>query len=121
MTLPPARQEGHLVYVSAEYFYAMRGLQIYKTYPVYRPDREPRGYLAALREREPVIAFDPSTFTTEADWIRAGQVVFNAPTAFESIDNVRNPEWYARLHVPVTKEGIVPGYYYVVRKKGKVE
>ena len=121
VTLPPARQDGHLVYVSSSYFYAMPGLQIYKSYPVYRPDREPRGYLASLREREPVIAFDPSTLRTEADWIRAGQVVFNAPTAFEPIDDVRNPEWYARLNVPVTKEGIVPGYYYVVRKKGEVE
>jgi hypothetical protein len=48
MTLPPARQEGNLVYVSSDYFYATPGLQIYKTYPVYRPDREPRGYLARL-------------------------------------------------------------------------
>jgi hypothetical protein len=121
MTLPPARQEGQLVYVSADYFYATPGLQIYKTYPVYRPDREPRGYLNSLKQRDPAIAFDPATLRTEADWIRAGEVVFNAPTTFESIDDVRNPEWYTRLKVPVTTEGIVPGYYYVVRKKGQVE
>ena len=121
MTLPPARQEGHIVYVSSEYFYRTPGLQIYKSYPVYRPDREPAGYFDSLKQREPILDFDPSTLKTEADWIRAGETVFNAPTYFESINDVRDPAWYERLRVPVTKEGIVPGYYYVVRKKGAVE
>ncbi len=121
MTLPPARQEGHIVYVSSEYFYRTPGLQIYKSYPVYRPDREPAGYFDSLKQREPILDFDPSTLKTEADWIRAGATVFNAPTYFESIHDVRDPAWYERLRVPVTKEGIVPGYYYVVRKKGAVE
>src|SRR5688500_15328071 len=58
MTFPPARPNGTLVYVSSKYFYATPGLQIYKTYPVYRPDREPRGYLNWLKQREPTIAFD---------------------------------------------------------------
>jgi hypothetical protein len=121
MTLPPARKEGHIVYASSGYFYAMPGLEIYKTYPVYRPDREPPGYLDALRKREPVIIFDPATLRTAADWVRAGELVFNAPTTFESVEDVRNPEWYSRLKVPVTKKGVLPGYYCVVRKKGIVE
>ncbi len=45
MTLPPKRPEGHIVYVSSEYFYRMPGLPIYKTYPVYHPAREPKKYL----------------------------------------------------------------------------
>lgn len=121
MTLPPARQQGHLVYVSSDYFYATPGLEIYKTYPVYPPDREPPGYFDALEQAEPMLVFDPSKLVTEADWVRAGEAVFNAPTTFDSIDDVRDPAWYGRLKVPITKEGIVPGYYYVIRKKGKVE
>jgi hypothetical protein len=121
MTLPAVRQEGRIVYVSSEYFYRTPGLQIYKRYPVYRPDREPKGYFDWLRQREPIIDFDARTLETEADWSRAGEVAFNAPTYFESVTDVRDPAWYERLRVPVTKEGTVPGYYYVVRKKGTVE
>src|SRR5688572_1703864 len=87
MTLPPARQEGHIVYVSSEYFYRTPGLQIYKSYPVYRPDREPEGYFDWLRKREPVFAFDASTLDTEADWTRAGETAFTAPTYFESVND----------------------------------
>ena len=121
MTLPAAHPEGQIVYVTSDYFYAMPPTDMYKTYPVYGPDREPAAYLDWLKNREPVLAFDPTRLRTEADWIRAGQVVFSAPIAFESVDAVRDPSWYARLKVPVTKEGIVPGHYYVIRKKGEVE
>jgi hypothetical protein len=121
MTLPPARPQGHLVYVSSSYFYSITGLQIYKSYPVYRPDREPKGYRESVKQQDPVLTFDPAKLVSEADWISAGETVFNAPTAFESVDDVRDPAWYARLNVPVTTEGVVPGYYYVVRKKGQVE
>src|SRR5688572_15736534 len=82
MTLPAARQEGRIVYVSSEYFYRIPGLPIYKTYPVYHPTREPKGYLDGLKQQEPVLAFDPSKLKTKADWLHAGEVVFNAPTVF---------------------------------------
>ena len=121
MTLPPVRPEGRIVYVSSEYFYSMPSVDMYKTYPVYHPDREPRGYLEWLKRREPVLAFDPSKVRSDADWVRAGEVVFSAPIAFESVDKVRDVSWYARLKIPLTKEGIVPGHYYVVRQKGHVE
>ena len=69
MTLPPVRPEGQIVYVSSEYFYSMPSIDMYKAYPVYHPDREPRGYLEWLKRREPVVAFDPSKLRTDADWI----------------------------------------------------
>src|SRR5215471_14286802 len=72
MTLPPARQEGQIVYVTSEYFYRMPGLQIYKTYPVYNPLREPKGYLDRLRQQGPALAFDTSKLQSEADWLKAG-------------------------------------------------
>src|SRR5688572_13764855 len=59
MTLPAARQEGRIVYVSSEY-------PIYKTYPVYLPTREPTGYLDRLKQQEPVLAFNPSKLKTKA-------------------------------------------------------
>jgi hypothetical protein len=121
MTLPPARREGQIVYVSSEYFYRTPALKIYKSYPVYQPGREPDGYLDWLKEQSPVLAFDPSTINTEADWIRAGQIAFNAPTIIEPISDVRDPVWYERLRIPVTSNGMVPGFYYVIRQKGEVE
>ena len=58
MTLPPARHGGEIVYVSSDYFYRTPGLEIYKTYPVYHPLREPKGYLDQLRNQESALVFD---------------------------------------------------------------
>ena len=35
--------------------------------------------------------------------------------------DVRNPDWYDALLVPLTSEGIVPGRRYLIRQKGTVE
>ena len=44
-----------------------------------------------------------------------------AAVDFESVDKFRSPDWYDKLHVPLTTERIVPGRRYVIRKKGVVE
>ena len=98
---------------------------IYKSYPVYRPDREPAGYVDSLKKKEPQIEFDPSTLKTKEDWIKAGELVFDAPIEFESsgtlYSGVRDAGWYAQNRVPVGKDGILPFLRYVIREKGKVE
>ncbi len=121
MTLPPARHGGEIVYVSSDYFYRTPGLGIYKTYPVYHPLREPKGYLDRLKNQEPALVFDPSKLKTEADWIKAGEIAFNAPISFEPVDDIREPVWWERLRPPLTKDGAVAGLYYVIRQKGNVE
>ncbi len=112
-------------HVSAEYYYRMPVRPIYESYPIYHPDREPPGYLDGLANQEPEVAFDASALKTEEDWIRAGEVVFDAPIEFVSEGTlysvVRSREWYEKLRIPLTKEGVFPFMRYVVRERGKVE
>ena len=121
----PAASPKH---VSAEYYYRIPVRPIYKSYPIYAPGHEPPGYLEWLKGREPVIIWDHKThrppLQTEEELRRAGEIVFDAPIAFSSsglLDDVRNPEWYERLRIPVPKSGILPEHRYVIRKKGVVE
>ena len=97
---------------------------IYKSYPIYAPGREPAGYIDWLGQQEPVVSFDPATLRTDADWIAAGETVFDAPIGYGAtfkLDMIRDPAWYERNHIPVTKDGVMPFSRYVIRKKGVVE
>src|ERR1051325_3411377 len=111
-------------HMPSEYYYRIPVRPIYKSYPVYEPGKEPPGYMEWLKQQEPeIIKFDTKGFT-EADWIKAGDIVFHAPTYYNSImtlEDVRNPDWYKRTGMPVTKDGIVPFTSYVIRKKGEVD
>ena len=110
-------------HVSADYYYRMQVRPIYKTYPVYAPGKEPPGYIEWLAGREPEIVFDPAALHTEADWIRAGELVFDAPINFSSLDSspARFPEFYQRSGVRLAADGTLPNKRYVVRQKGVVE
>src|SRR6202162_1421312 len=116
-------------HVSADYYYRIPVRPIYKSYPVYAPGHEPTGYMEWLKHQEPVVVWDDRgtapPLKTEADWIRAGQIAFDAPIAFNPlffrIEDVRNPDWYEQAGTHVAKEGTVPEFQYVVRKKGTVE
>lgn len=82
------------------------------------------GILEWLKQQEPESAFDASALKTEANWIRAGELVFDSPISYDNIAqiaDVRNPEWYEKLNVPATKDGTLPWFRYVIREKGKVE
>lgn len=113
-------------HVSSDYYYRIPVRPVYKTYPIYRPDREPRDYLKMLKTKEPEILFDAAKLQTEQDWIRAGELVFEAPIEFVSssdvlFSEVRDPDWYDHNQIRVTREGIFPNMQYVIREKGKVE
>ena len=110
--------------VSSDYYYRIPARTIYKNYPVYAPGKEPDGYLESLKQLEPQSAFDPGVLKTEADWIRAGELVFDSPVSYDNIAqiaDVRNPDWYKKLAIPATKDGTLPWFRYVIREKGKVE
>lgn len=110
--------------ISSDYYYRIPVRTIYKNYPVYGPGKEPAGYLDWLKQQAPESAFDAGALKTEADWIRAGELVFDSPVFYDNIAqiaDVRNPEWYEKLGVPATKEGTLPWFRYVIREKGKVE
>ena len=110
-------------HISSDYYYRMPVRPIYKSYPIYAPGKEPRGYFERLKQLEPEIVFDPAKLKTEADWIKAGELVFDAPGGYDSDLNleVRNPAWYEKVRAPLTKDGVMPYRRYVIRKKGTVE
>jgi hypothetical protein len=112
-------------HISAEYYYRMPVRPVYESYPVYHPDKEPRGYLDNLKTMEPRVTFDASKLKTERDWIKAGELVFDSAIEFESsgtlFSGVRDIAWYQKNKVSITKDGVFPFMRYVVREKGKVE
>lgn len=111
--------------VTSEYYYRIPIRPIHKSYPVYHPAYEPTDYLEWLRQQAPEITFDATSLVTKQDWIEAGAMVFDAPIEFmESgtlMELVRDPAWYADNAVPVTSEGQLPVFRYVIREQGKVE
>jgi len=110
--------------ISADYYYRIPVRTIYKNYPVYVPGKEPAGYIEWLKQQDPQSAFDAGALKTEADWIRAGALVFDSPISYGDIAqlaDVRNPQWYEKLRVPATNDGTLPWFRYVIREKGKVE
>jgi hypothetical protein len=120
----PAASPKH---VSSDYYYRIPVRPIYKGYPVYAPGRGPAGYLDWLKQQEPVIVWDDKgnapSLQTEADWIRAGEVVFDAPAggaANVALEDVRNPEWLEATRAPVAADGTLPWFQYIVRSKGEV-
>jgi hypothetical protein len=128
LEVPLANPIGSPKHVSADYYYGIPVRPIYKSYPVYRPDREPAGYLDWLKQQEPQVAFDAAKLKTAEDWIRAGETVFDAPIFYGHIFRVpssdlylRSPDWYRFTGAPLLKDGSLPFYRYVIREKGKVE
>lgn len=122
--LPLADIEYTPTFVSADFYYKIAELPIYKSYPIYVPGKEPPGYIEWLKQQEPEIAFDPAKLKTEDDWIKAGELVFNAPIFFNALNqitDVRDPAWYERSKMPVSRDGIMPFNVYVIRKKGTID
>src|SRR5262245_22363634 len=123
----PLPQAGFNVkHISSDYYYRMPVRPIYKTYPIYYPDKEPAGYIEWLKKQEPQIIFDHTKLQTKDDWIRAGQLVFQSPIEYVDSDGtlyslVRDVEWYRQNKIPVRSDGIFPNFQYVVREKGKIE
>src|SRR6185295_12044336 len=83
-------------------------------------------YLQRLIGTEPEIVWDEAghrpPLETRADWIRAGELVFDAPVgpATMSVSEMRDPAWFAAAQWPTPGDGTVPVARYVVRKKGDV-
>src|SRR6185369_17911852 len=68
--------------ISSEYYFRIPVRTIYKTYPVYAPGKEPVGYFDWLKQQAPESTFDASALKTEADWIKAGELVFESPISY---------------------------------------
>jgi hypothetical protein len=124
LELPPADPAVSRVHVSADYYYRIPVRPIYRSYPVYAPGKEPPGYEEWLKQREPETVFDASKLKTEADWIKAGEIIFDAPTFYDALvraADVKDPLWHEKTGARAAKDGALPYFRYVVREKGKVE
>jgi hypothetical protein len=125
LEVPLANAKYSPVHISEEVYYRIPVRTIYKSYPVYRPGREPAGYMEWLRSQEPQVAFDASNLKTREDWVAAGALVFNAPTSYRPVlfgaAEVRDPAFYERAGMPVASDGAIPFARWVIRRKGEVE
>lgn len=118
---------GHAAgHVSADYYYRIPAVRIPKTYPVYAPDREPSGYFEWLRTQEPQEAIDFSQLQSKEDWIRAGELVFDAPfrAALFGPPGQTAEQWRqfsgTNMYPRPAKDGTYPWVRYWVVKKGDV-
>ncbi len=127
--VPLADARVHVTQVSAQTYYAMPERSLYRSYPIYHPDREPPGYLAELEQKEPeVLSFGTTRSRTEREWLEYGREVFQLPTgsdadAFGTIvsrEQVRDPRWYEQVSWD-RDTGIMPYARWWIREKGKVE
>src|SRR5262245_11491106 len=128
LEMPLADPVGSPRHVSADYYYRIPVAPIYKSYPVYVPGYEPFGYMDQLKQQEPEIVWDDSgrapPLKTDQDWIKAGEIVFDAPVRFGGaalLENLRNPSWYEETGTPHAKDGMLPIFRYVIVKKGVIE
>ena len=130
LEVPLVNPVGSPKHISADYYYRIPVRPIYKQYPVYAPGKEPSGYWERLQKQEPVILWDEGRtrppLGNDADWIKAGEEVFSAPQFVDvenliGVSDVRNPQWCEENGIPMTQEGILPYFSYVIREKGKVE
>jgi hypothetical protein len=128
LEVPLANPVGSPKHVSAEYYYRIPVAPIYKSYPVYAPGHEPTGYLDWLKQQEPTVIWDDEghapALKTNADWIKAGEIVFDAPISFDrfvTVPVLRDPAWYQKVGTPVAADGTIPFVSYVIRKRGLVE
>ena len=120
--LPLAQADRSPRYLSASEYYAMPVRPVYRTYPFYLAEKEPAGYWESLQQKEPEVLFDPAKLATKEDWIRAGELVFDQPIVIVPPSSRQHFLDHAReVPAPVTAEGIVPGWFYLVRRKGVVE
>ena len=132
LQVPLAHAAASPKHVPGEYYRSLPVRPIYKSYDVYRPDLEPKGYLEWLQKQEPEVLWDEKTsprLDMEADWLRAGELVFDSSLGWGTgglagpnpTMQVRDPAWYEYTQAPLAADGKLPFYRYVIREKGRVE
>ena len=123
--LPLAKPEVSPSFLRASHFNQIPVRPIHKSYPVYAPNREPKGYWDSLRNAAPQTVWHlgiSPRHDSEHAWVQAGEIVYDAPIVYTSVwPELRSPQEFRKLGLPVDKDGRVPGISYVVREKGKIE
>src|SRR5262245_21838196 len=124
LELPLADPVGSPKHISADYYYRMPVRPIYKGYAIYAPGHEPPGYKTWLAEQEPQVLWGEDRngtrhsppLRTEADWLKAGEMVFDAPIAFSTGNDLRllgEPAFYDTTGIVLASDGLFPFEQYV--------
>src|SRR5258706_460322 len=103
-----------------------------RTYPVYHPDREPKGYRDLLRSYGARPLIEPEKLKTKSDWIAAGRRVFEEldtavcrtddPTVLAYFSDAKAVDAHRdAAHDAVDKDGVLLDYRWVVDKGGKMK
>ena len=103
-----------------------------RTYPVYHPAREPKGYREWMQAQGPQPLIEPEKLATKADWIAAGERVFEQlDTAITRTDDAAALAHFSNAkafdaardehHDVVTKDGVVLEYRWVVERDGRLK
>jgi hypothetical protein len=100
-------------HISAAAYYAIPEYNL-RSYPVYVPGREPQGYWEMLQRVGPQPLFEPEKLKTEADWITAGERIFEEAAIPEMasfnpqlIAQVRDPEFMKQHDAKSLPDGTI--------------
>jgi mono/diheme cytochrome c family protein len=96
-----------------------------RTCPIYYPGREPQGYWEFLQKVGPQPLIEPDKIKTEADWIEAGQRVFDeldVPNMrnydAQLIESMRSAEIHEKMKTPMAPDGTLAGVRWIPTSKG---
>jgi hypothetical protein len=99
-----------------------------RTYPVYHPDYEPKGYQDWLRRQGAQPLIEPGKLKTEKDWLEAGRRVFEEFDVIavrtsdpRALQYLQDREALSKDGVSITKDGVIAGIRWVVEKNGDVK
>src|SRR5262245_32301913 len=99
-----------------------------RTYPVYAPDKEPKGYREWMLKQGPQRLIEPEKLNTERDWIEAGRAVFGGlDFPVTRTDDPRIMKFLSDVEAvrkggdAITKDGVIPAIRWVVDRDGKLK
>src|SRR5215467_11472643 len=115
LEVPLANPSGSPKHVSSDYYYRIPVRTIYKQYAGYPYGAGPAGYFEWLRQQEPEILWGEDQdgrkhappLETEADWIKAGEMVFDSSLGYRPWNDQLLR--FLRDYIPKTRPPLAKG------------